>query len=103
MKYFFIFLLVSFIFLAGADMYLTNIALDNNFYETNEFTNKTSLEIHFFILTLSVSLISLFGLFFITPNFVMGFLIVLNIVWLINNIISLNLLRGLLWFGLLFC
>ena len=87
-----IILFISFMVLALHDKVLTDYALENDYYETNDFTNKYSTTIHFFALMFSVLAITIFGFYFIHPYFSIGFLISLNIIWLINNIYSLVIL-----------
>ena len=86
------FLFLLFYLFAGIDMCLTNIALDDGFYETNEFTNSTSLIFHFVCLILIVFFITICSLVFITEGFTISFLCLLNIVWFINNVWSVILL-----------
>ena len=81
--------------LAIIDMQLTETALENGFYETNEFTNNTSPKFHFYILIACVWLITLFSILFINDNFTIFFLSLLSTVWLINNIWSWLLLLTL--------
>lgn len=92
-----IILFMSFCLLAVVDKELTNVALDNGFYETNDFTNATSITTHFNILLFFVGLITIFSVVAINYNFtIFFFLSLLNIIWLINNIISRVLLSHIL-------
>ena len=96
MKSYIIFLLF-FLFgvLAMIDFELTETALENGFYETNDFTNNTSTRFHFYTLILCLWLICIFSQVFINDNFTILFLSLLNAVWLINNVWSWLLLLTL--------
>ena len=89
---FFILLFVVFCGNAILDKELTDIALENGYYETNDFTNKYGTTIHYFVLTCCVGMLSLF-MFVTLPYWnVMVFLGILCLIWLFNNIYSLVIL-----------
>ena len=84
------------VFSIGGDMYLTDIALENDFYETNELTNKIGTFNHALLLFGSIIIISSFMFIYINPKVSISFLWVFNIIWGLNNIYSSYLLRGVL-------
>jgi len=93
-----VFLFLAFVFMCFIDMSLTEIALaDGGFYETNQFTNDTSLEIHFITIIFSVMCLTTFIYVFIGELPTIIFLSFFSVLWLINNIISVYLLRGILF------
>ena len=89
-----LFLLLYTMFCINAiiDHDLTDIALDNGFYETNDFTNKYGTTIHYFTLTYSVGLLCLFMVIFLPPPFTIVFLSGMCLIWVFNNIYSLVIL-----------
>ena len=92
MKYLVAILFFFFCVMAVVDLELSEYAVENGFYETNEFTNQYGFTNHFIVLVLSVFFLTVFCRVFVNDEFASFFLILLNVVWLANNIWSVILL-----------
>ena len=93
MKLLLIILFVVSILNVTVDWQLTEYALDNGYYETNQFTNDTSPLTHFVVLVLLLSLFLAIALHF--KELILVSVVLLGtfaVVWTINNVYSVMII-----------
>ena len=85
-------LVIAFVLQAFSDMLLTNHALQLGFYETNKFTQLTNPTIHFGLLISIVALGALYAMEYKQHKLMTIILLIMNIIWAMNNVYSLGIL-----------
>ncbi len=90
MRWVLLILFVICIINVAVDYRLTEFALNNEFYETNKFTQQTSPFVHFVVLCLMLVAVFMLGFFIkVMLNISLIALLVFGLVWTLNNVYSL--------------
>jgi len=87
-----LFLFTLFLLMMVLDLGMTTYALDNGFYETNNFTNRTSPLFHYAVLTIISVLVYITSEHYNRQPLGIIIFAMVNVGWIINNIISIYLL-----------